>query len=103
MSYSAVARVLEAATLDSKKFELIVRDNSEDPLKQALLEKIEAPNLRSYTVCNRGGFENSIEALKLASGEFAFFLADDDWLSSRGLEQLHALGRSSRKTRASLD
>ena len=92
VSYSALARVFEAASLDPEKFELIVRDNSENEAKRALLAKIEAPNLRLFTVPNRGGFENSIEALQLASGEFAFFLSDDDWLSVNGLYQLHEMG-----------
>jgi glycosyltransferase involved in cell wall biosynthesis len=90
-SYSAIARVLECASLDPNRFEVIVRDNSEDEAKRALLSSIDTPALRLAIVPNRGAFENSIEALHLASGDFVFFMADDDWLSARGIEQLHAL------------
>lgn len=91
-SYSALARVLECASLDPAKYEVIVRDNSEDVAKRTLLEVIRAPAMRLAIAPNRGPFENSIEAFRLASGDFVFFLADDDWLSTRGLEHLHALG-----------
>lgn len=91
-SDSALARVFETSTLDPDRFELIVRDNSENAKKRSILEMIGSKTLKLYSVPNRGGFENSIEALQLATGEFALFLADDDWISSRGLLQLHALG-----------
>jgi glycosyltransferase involved in cell wall biosynthesis len=90
-SYSAIARVLECSALDPAKFEVIVRDNSEDEAKRKLLTSIDSPALRVVTVPNHGAFENPIEALRLASGEFIFFLADDDWFSTRGMEQLHAM------------
>jgi hypothetical protein len=90
-SYSAVARILECASLDPAKFELIVRDNSESSKKRDLLARIDSPTLRLFTVENRGAFENPVEALRLATGEFVFFLADDDWWSLRGMEALHAL------------
>jgi glycosyltransferase involved in cell wall biosynthesis len=90
-SYSAVARIFETASLDPNKFELIVRDNSEDEAKRALLSRIDSPTLRLFTVPNRGSAENTVEALHLATGDFVFFMADDDWLSARGIEQLHAL------------
>jgi hypothetical protein len=90
-SYSAIARILECSALDPTKFEVIVRDNSEDEGKRKLLSSIDSPALRVFTVPNRGAFENPIEALRLASGEFIFFIADDDWFSARGMEQLHSL------------
>jgi len=90
-SYSAMARILECASLDPSRFEVIVRDNSEDEAKRALLSSIDSPTLRLFTVPNRGAFENPIEALRLATGDFILFLGDDDWLSARGIEQLHAL------------
>ncbi len=90
-SYSAVARVLECASLDPDKFQLIVRDNSESKDKERLLDEIKSPDMLRSTVPNRGGFENSIEALRQASGDYVLFLADDDWISTRGLRQLHSL------------
>src|SRR6266567_6399186 len=90
-SYSALARVFDSASLDPEKFELIVRDNSEDLEKRALLGKIDSPTIRLSLVPKCDAFENAVEAFRLASGDFVFFLADDDWLSSRGLHQLHSL------------
>jgi len=94
-SYSAVARALESASLDVDKFELIVRDNSENDRKRAFLNQIESPNMRLVTVANCGAYDNFVEALRLATGEFVYLLADDDWVSSRGLMQLHALAAES--------
>ena len=94
-SYAAVARVLDSASLDPDKFELIVRDNSENEHKRALLSKIESPNMRLVTVAGCGAFDNLVEALRLASGEFVYLLGDDDWVSARGLHQLHALAMES--------
>jgi hypothetical protein len=90
-SYSAVARVFEFVSLDPSKFELIVRDNSENEDKRTLLRKIDSPTLRFSTAPSCSAFENAIHALRLASGDFVFFVADDDWLSVRGLQQLHLL------------
>jgi hypothetical protein len=90
-SYAAISRVFEWASLDPQQFELIARDNSGIAKKQALLSSIESPTLRLAIVPPCNAFENGIEALRLATGEFVFFLADDDWLSMRGIQQLHAL------------
>ena len=87
--YNAIARVLEAASLDPDKFEVIVRDNSDDEAKQRLLEQVRAPVLKVFHVPDLGAVENATEALALATGDFAFFLADDDWVSSKALLQLH--------------
>jgi glycosyltransferase involved in cell wall biosynthesis len=89
-SYSAIARVLEVASLDPNKFELIVRDNSGDERKQAFLSSIESPTLRLFNVPNRGAFENFVEALRLSTGDFVLLFGDDDWISTLGLEQLHS-------------
>jgi len=90
-SYSAIARVFEAASLDPDKFEVIVRDNSESEEKRAILGTLKSPACRVMTVPNRGGYENPAEALHEATGDFVFFFADDDWISKRGLTQLHSL------------
>jgi len=92
-SYSAMARALELSELDPDRFELIVRDNSEDARKRELLGRIDSPTLRYFSVPNRGAIENAVEALRLASGDFVLFLADDDWVSAKGLTQLHDLAQ----------
>ena len=91
-SYSAIARVMESASLDPERFEVIIRDNSENPEKRAILESINSPACRLLTVPNRGSVENTVEILRAATGEFVIYLADDDWISTRGLAQLHAVG-----------
>jgi glycosyltransferase involved in cell wall biosynthesis len=88
-SLAASARVLEAASLDAEKFEVIVRDNSGDEKKRALLSSIRSPALCVFTVPNKGPTENFIEAQRLASGDFVYLVGDDDWFSTRGLDQLH--------------
>lgn len=90
-SLTAIARIMEWASLDPEKFELIVRDNSEDERKRELLAKIDSPTLKLHCVPRCGMSENGREVLRLATGEFVIFVADDDWLSVRGLQQLHAL------------
>jgi len=83
---------MEMASLNPNRFEVIVRDNSEDSGKRAILQAIQSPTLKLLTVPNRGGVENFIEIVRAATGDFVIYLADDDWLSTRGLEQLHAMG-----------
>jgi glycosyltransferase involved in cell wall biosynthesis len=100
ISYSAIARVFEAVALDPDKFEVIVRDNSENEEKRAILETITSPICRVSMVPNRGPYENLTAAFREASGDFVFFLADDDWISARGLNQLHSLALQSAADRS---
>src|SRR6202022_241976 len=83
------------ASPEPNNIQMICRDNSENKEKTPLLDEIRSPNMHRFTVPNRGGFENSIEALRPASGDYVLFLADDDWLSTRGLLQLHSLALDS--------
>jgi hypothetical protein len=89
-SYSAIARIFEAASLDADRFELVVRDNSNNVEKREILERINSPALRLLNVPNKGAFENFVEALRVATGEFVVFWGDDDWISIRGLERLYS-------------
>src|SRR5206468_10360977 len=86
-----IARILEGASLDATKFEVIVRDNSGDDRKLEMLNLANSPALRLVAVPNRGGLENAREAFHLATGDFVFFAGDDDWISVRGLQSLHVL------------
>ena len=88
-SYSAVARVLEVASLDPQRFEVIVRNNSQDERKQRLLDQVKTPTVQVLHVPNLGANENLLEALRLATGDFVLYLADDDWLSVKALLHLH--------------
>lgn len=95
ISCSALARVFELASADPERFEVVVRDNSENLQKQELLHRIASPALRLFTVRNQGPFENPREALRCATGQFVLLLADDDWISMHGLEQVYRLARAS--------
>jgi hypothetical protein len=88
-SYSALARMMEWSSLDPTKFELVVRDNSGNKEKRDFLGRLISPTLKIHSVDPCDAFENALSALRLATGDFVFFVADDDWLSIRGLEQLH--------------
>ena len=72
-------------------FEVIVRDNSESSAKNDALRRIDSQTLRIFTAPNLGAYENCVEALRQASGEFVFLLADDDWVFAPGLRSLHSL------------
>jgi hypothetical protein len=89
-SNSAVARIFEAAALDASRFEVIVRDNSGDAQKRRLLQSIESDALRVYCAPVCGAFANAIEALRLATGDFVLFQADDDSIFPIALLQMHA-------------
>jgi len=82
---------MEMAGLDSSRFEVIVRDNSENVEKRAVLDKVQSSTVRVINVPNRGSVENFTEIIHAAAGDFVLYLADDDWLSVRGLEQLHSM------------
>jgi len=90
-SLSALGRLLEFASLDPARFEVVVRDNSGSAQKRSLFESLDAPALKYSAVPNHGATENTLSALAAATGDFVFMMADDDWASARGLGQLHDL------------
>ena len=89
-SYAAISRIMEWSTLDPNKFELVVRDNSGNQEKRDIISRLVSPTIKIQFVDTCNPFENAIEALRAATGEFVLCAADDDWLSIRGLQQLHA-------------
>ena len=88
---SALARVLELSTLDARKFEFIVRDNSANDAKKAILQSLSTDCMKLHFVPERGAYENAIESIRLATGDFVFLVGDDDWVSIQALYQLHSL------------
>jgi glycosyltransferase involved in cell wall biosynthesis len=90
-SNSALARILECSNLDPDRFEVIVRDNSGNAAKHGILEATRTPAVVLSKVEDRGAFENSIESLKRATGDWVYFMADDDWISTRALSRVHDL------------
>lgn len=92
---TAIARIIEWSSLSGDDFELIVRDNSENEKKREILNLIESKSLKLHFVQKCNPFDNWLEAMKLATGEFIFSLADDDFLSIRGIEQIYNLAKES--------
>ena len=93
-THSAISRIVELASFDPEKFEVIVRDNSENSYKKNILSHVFADVLKIHFVPKCDATENAVEGVKLAKGDFIFFLADDDRPSIHGLEKLHNLAQS---------
>jgi hypothetical protein len=85
---AALARVAEACSWAGPDVEVLVRDNSGDAEKRALLRgfRREHCNIISVDVCEPR--ENYSELLRLAGGEFVFCLGDDDIYFSRAVAAL---------------
>ncbi len=86
---AAISRIMELTTLDPAKYELIVRDNSESLYKRELITHFQTSTLKYVPVSNCAPMSNASEAFKLATGEFTFFLGDDDRLPINGIEAIY--------------
>lgn len=95
---AAIAKILEWSSLNHNQFELIVRDNSCDKKKREIIESISSRTLNYYCVEECSAIENGMQALTLANGDFVYFLADDDWVSLRGLSELYRVAEQYSKT-----
>lgn len=94
--FSAYARVCEILSLDSSKFDVIIRDNSECPVKKQFFQSLGGSNHKLLNVPNKGATENFAEAAKLATGEYIYFIGDDDWFFKSGFCLLHELASSNK-------
>ncbi len=90
-SDAALARIFELGSLDPARFEVIVRDNSGNARKRQALESIEGSAVKPIFAAGAGPFENVIESVRAATGDYIFPFADDDWLFARGLASLYEL------------
>ena len=86
----AWSRLVQACAWAGPDIEVIIRDNSGSASKRDLLRRLERPNCRVVFADNRGPMENYFEALKLATGEFIYFVADDDMAFDRAIAALPA-------------
>jgi len=100
VSPGALARIMEVSALDAQSFEVVVRDNSGDRSKVSALHGLASESVKVHAVAPCGAFENAIEAFRLATGEFVFFLADDDWISVRTLRRVHSLAAAALEDRS---
>ena len=88
---TACSRIAQACSWASPKIEVIVRDNSGDAKKRELLALFQRDNCKIICVDPCEGLENFSEALRLATGDFVFFLADDDLYFDRAIAALPGL------------
>lgn len=87
----ACARIAQVCSWASPEIEVIVRDNSGDPKKRALIAQFQRDNCKIISVDPCPGPENFAAALKMATGEFIFYVADDDLCFDRAVAALPAL------------
>ena len=98
-SISSYSRICELLSLDPERFEVIIRDNSECEAKRQFLESLRNNYHKILIVENNGAIENFSGASKMATGDFLFFIADDDWVFKSGSELLHQLSAASKENK----
>jgi hypothetical protein len=77
-SLLAVGKIAQACSWAGPNIEVVVRDNSGDPNKREMLRGFEGENRNIIIAEPCDGPTNLLEILRVAKGEFVFFLADDD-------------------------
>ena len=85
------SRIAQACSWAGPKIEVIVRDNSGDAKKRDMIRRFERANCRVLSVEPCDGPTNFTEALKLATGEFVYAIADDDMYFDRSMLALPGL------------
>ncbi len=87
----ACSRIVQACSWANPQIEVVIRDNSGNAAKRALLEQIrhEHCNIVFAEPCD--AVTNFAEVLKLAKGDFVFFMADDDFGFDRAIAMLPGL------------
>jgi hypothetical protein len=78
-SLLACSRIAQACSWAGPNVEVIVRDNSGDARKRALLSQFHQDNCKIIIAEPCDALTNASEILKLAKGDFVFLLADDDF------------------------
>ena len=75
----AFSRIAQACSWAGPNVEVIVRDNSSDARKRALLSQFHQDNCKIIIAEPCDALTNVSEILKVAKGDFVFVLADDDF------------------------
>jgi hypothetical protein len=88
---SACSRILQACDWAGDKVEVVIRDNSGDIEKRRFLGQINREHCNITSVEECAATENFDQALKLAHGDFVFFVADDDICFDRAIAALPLL------------
>jgi hypothetical protein len=84
----ACSRLAQACSWAGPELEVIIRDNSGSASKRELLGRFARDHCKIVFAENRGPVENYSETLKLAAGEFVYFVADDDLGFERAMAAL---------------
>jgi hypothetical protein len=75
----ASSRIAQACSWANPDVEVIVRDNSGNAEKRALLPRFQRDNCKIILADPCDALTNFLEILKVAKGDFIFLLADDDF------------------------
>ena len=88
---SACSRIAQACAWASPNIEVIVRDNSGDAQKRDLLERFRRDHCNIILAEPCDALTNLSEILRLATGDFIFLLADDDFCFDHAIAALSAI------------
>ena len=91
----AISRIAQACSWAGPEIQVVVRDNSGNADKRALLAQFRSEHCEIISVDPCGPQENYLEILRLAKGDFIFCIADDDQCFDRAILALPDLIRSS--------
>jgi hypothetical protein len=81
----AVSRIAQACSWASPKIQVVVRDNSGNPDKRAILGQFRGEHREIVSVDPCEPLENYSEILRLAKGDFVFCMSDDDQCIDRAI------------------
>jgi hypothetical protein len=84
----ACSRIAQACSWAGPNLEVIVRDNSGDAEKRALLPHFRRDNCSIIIADPCDGLTNLSESLRLVKGDFVFLLADDDFCFDHAIAAL---------------
>ena len=76
------ANILNACSMGGGDVEVVIRDNSGNEEKRNFLSQIKEENCRILIVDECSGAENATCLMDAAEGQFAFFVADDDFTNA---------------------
>jgi hypothetical protein len=88
---AAVSRIAQVCSWAGPDVEVIVRDNSGDAEKRALISRFQGENCRVVLGDPCEPLENMSEVLRLATGEFIFCPHDDDLCFDRAVAAVPSL------------
>ena len=81
----AISRIAQACSWAAPKIQVVVRDNSGNAEKRALLPHFEREHCEIISVDPCEPLENYSELLRLAKGDFVFCMSDDDQCIDRAI------------------